>query len=130
MKNVKTNLKTYESLLLNYNNVYDLYQKYNKENGLLKKDISITSNDIITNNRKSIYENQMIDQLEYWYGWIRFCYILIIVGYLIGLFLLPYDTPKLNYVIIFILLCIYPFIINPIMNWLLSIYRYFLSLFQ
>ena len=111
LTNVNTNIKTYESLLTNYTNVLELYQMITKENLLLKKDIAITSGDIITNNRKSIYENQIIDNLHYWYGWIRFFYIIIIISFVIGLFLLSWETPRRNYVIVLIILCIYPFII-------------------
>jgi hypothetical protein len=122
ISNVTTNIDTYQSLLSNYTNVLELNQRITKENLLIKKEIAITSGNIITNNRRSIYENQIIDHLHYWYGWIKFLYILIIIGYVIGLFLLPWETPRRNYIIILILLCIYPFIINPLVYWLLNIY--------
>ena len=90
----------------------ELYEIISKENELLKKDISATSGVIITNNRKSIYENEMLDNLQYWYYWFNFFYILIIVGFVIGLFLLPWETPRRNYIILLILLCVYPFTIS------------------
>ena len=112
VSNVNTILQTYKSLLTNHANVLELYEIISKENELLKKDISATSGVIITNNRKSIYENEMLDNLQYWYYWFNFFYILIIVGFVIGLFLLPWETPRRNYIILLILLCVYPFTIS------------------
>lgn len=111
LSDIFTNLKTLQSLLTNYDNVYELYDKITKENVLLKKDIQLTTGVIITNTRKSVYENQVIDDLQYWTGWFKFFYLLIIVGYVIGLILLPWEVPKRNYILFFILICIYPFFI-------------------
>ena len=111
LSDIFTNLQTLQSLLTNYNNVYELYDKITKENLLLKKDIQFTRGVIITNTRKSVYENQVIDHLQYWNGWFKFFYLLIIVGYVIGLILLPWEIPKRNYILFFILICVYPFFI-------------------
>ena len=112
VSDINTILQTYNNLLTNNVNVLELYEIISKENELLKKDIAATSGVIITNNRKSIYENQMLDNLQYWYYWFNFFYILIIIGFVIGLFLLPWETPRRNYIILLILLCIYPFTIS------------------
>lgn len=101
ISDIFTNLQILQSLLTNYNNVYELYNKITKENVLLKKDIQLTTGVIITNTRKSVYENQVIDDLQYWNGWFKFFYLLIIVGYVIGLFLLPWEVPKRNYILFF-----------------------------
>jgi hypothetical protein len=108
---IYTILQKYNTLQMNYANIFDLYEIIDKQNRLLKKDIAITSGVIVTNNRKSIYENQVIDKLKYWYSWIIFFYILIIIAFVIGLFLLPWETPRRNYIILLILLCVYPFTI-------------------
>lgn len=125
---LNTNLQTYESLLINYSNVSELYEIIHKENQMFKKDIAGTSGAIITNNRKSIYENQVIDKLKYWYSWINFFYILIIIGFVIGLFLLPWETPRRNYIILLILLCIYPFTIYYFIVWEKKIFSWFQTL--
>jgi hypothetical protein len=114
--NIQSNLGTYKNLLTNYSNVLELYQKLTKENRLIKKDISITNGTIITNTRKSIYEHEIVNKLEFWYNWIRFFYILIIIAYVIGLFFLPWETPRRNFVIVLILLCLYPFLITKLPN--------------
>ena len=125
VSDINTVLQTYNNLLMNDTNVLELYEIIAKENELLKKDISATSGVIITNNRKSIYENEMLDHLQYWYYWFNFFYILIIVGFVIGLFLLPWETPRRNYIILLILLCIYPFTISYLIGLEKKIFSWF-----
>jgi hypothetical protein len=111
---IQSNLGIYQNLLTNYSNVLELYQKLTKENLSLKKDISTTSGVIITNTRKSIYEYEIVDNLQGWYKWIRFFYIIIIIAYVIGLFFLPWEVPRRKFVIVLILLCLYPFLITKL----------------
>jgi hypothetical protein len=125
ISDIRTILPKYDTLQMNYANIFDLYEIIDKQNQLLKKDIEITSGVIVTNNRKSIYENQVIDKLKYWYHWINFFYILIIVAFVIGLFLLPWETPRRNYIILLILLCIYPFTIPYFIGWEKKIFSWF-----
>jgi len=125
VSDINTILQTYNNLLTNNVNVLELYEIISKENELLKKDIAATSGVIITNNRKSIYENQMLDNLQYWYYWFNFFYILIIIGFVIGLFLLPWETPRRNYIILLILLCIYPFTISYLIELEKKIFSWF-----
>jgi len=125
VSDINTILQTYNNLLTNNANVLELYEIISKENELLKKDIAATSGVIITNNRKSIYENQMLDNLQYWYYWFNFFYILIIIGFVIGLFLLPWETPRRNYIILLILLCIYPFTISYLIELEKKIFSWF-----
>jgi len=127
ISDIRTILPKYDTLQMNYANIFDLYEIIDKQNQLLKKDIEITSGVIVTNNRKSIYENQLIDKLKYWYHWINFFYILIIVAFVIGLFLLPWETPRRNYIILLILLCIYPFTIPYFIGWEKKIFSWFQS---
>jgi hypothetical protein len=113
---IQSNLGIYQNLLMNYSNVLELYKKLTKENNSLKKDITITNGVIITNTRKSIYEYEIVDSLQGWYKWIRFFYIIIIIAYVIGLFFLPWEVPRRKFVIVLILLCLYPFFITQLPN--------------
>jgi len=125
ISDIRAILPKYDTLQTNYANIFNLYEIIDKQNRLLKKDIAITSGVIVTNNRKSIYENQVIDKLKYWYSWIIFFYILIIVAFVIGLFLLPWETPRRNYIILLILLCVYPFTIPYFIPWEKKIFSWF-----
>ena len=59
---IKTQFETYHGLLLNFKNVAELYLKYKKENIQLIKDLKNETNDVLTNERKTYYEDQKI----YW----------------------------------------------------------------
>jgi hypothetical protein len=67
-------INTYEMLLLNYKNVVELCKKYKLENISLFKKLKQETNDILTNERKTYYEDQKIDGLNYFYF-----YLLIII---------------------------------------------------
>ena len=77
-----TQIDTYSNLLLNFNNVTDLYYKYQEENKQLYKQVDDDSNNILTNDRKTYYEDQWINNLNFYY------YILLIIYFVcyVGLF--------------------------------------------
>jgi hypothetical protein len=58
MINAKTLLASYTSLLVNYQNVVDYESQLSKENEIFKKKLVETKSDILTNDRKTYYENQ------------------------------------------------------------------------
>ena len=114
-------LDSYNSLYLNLNNVVELVNKYLKENDILEKDIKNVSSDILTNDRKTYYEEQSINRLKKFYNWMKYLYIFIIIVFLFCIFLVPNNMSFNNKIFIFILLCLYPFVIHPIfrlLNWI------------
>ena len=69
----------YNGLYLNMNNVNELLVKYMNENKHLKDDISNVSSDILTNDRKTYYEDQSIDRLKFFYKWMKYIYAFIVM---------------------------------------------------
>ena len=120
-------LSAYNGLYLNMNNVNELLVKYIKENKHLEDDITNVSSDILTNDRKTYYEDQSINRLKYFYKWMKYIYAFIIVVYLFCIFLVPSQTSMKKKIFIFILLCLYPFIILPIFRLLNLIYEKIMS---
>ena len=103
-------LNTYSTLYANFKNVFDLNKIYKKENIELKKNVSNNDEDIITNDRKTYYENQATDSLKIYYWIFIIIYTLIVLYYAISI-LIKKSTYSLKVrVIILILLIIYPFI--------------------
>jgi hypothetical protein len=92
---IKTQLETYDGLLINFRNIVDLYNKYKKENRKLFKEVKEEANDILTNERKTYYENQQNDYLNFYY----FYFLLVI------------------YYIIVICFCVFSFIYPSQVNW-------------
>lgn len=78
LQKIKSQFDTYNGLLLNIRNVEDLYLNYKKENKELIKELKDNLNSVLTNERKTYYEDQNIDKLKGYYT-----YIFIILYYII-----------------------------------------------
>ena len=90
---IKTQIDTYEGLLLNFKNVAELYLKYKQENVELIKDLKDETNDVLTNERKTYYEDQKIDGLKGYYYYILLgIYIIFLIGFIIFSIMYPSQT--------------------------------------
>lgn len=88
-KNVSSSILTYQSLFINYANVLDLYKKYKKENIILEKNVKNESSDILTNERKTFYEDQGIDTLILYYYILLIVYVITLIGFIISIIFAP-----------------------------------------
>lgn len=105
-------LDTWNIVKTNYDNVNRLYLKYSQETHNLERDIERTEKDLITNNRKTIYENQGISSLQYWYSLFKWLYIIIFIIFVSLLITTPSFYEKLySNIFISLLFVIYPFTI-------------------
>lgn len=75
---------TYDGLLMNYKNVAELYLKYKKENIELIRDLKDETNDVLTNERKTFYEDQKIEGLKGFYFYILLTIYIICLVFFIG----------------------------------------------
>jgi hypothetical protein len=93
VEKIKTKIDTYQGLLLNYKNVAELYLKYKKENIELIKDLKNESNDVLTNERKTFYEDQKIYDLKSFYYYILLTiYIICLISFIIFTLIYPSQT--------------------------------------
>ena len=118
---IQTQIDTYQGIFINFNNVADLYLNYKKENSELEKDLRKTTNDVLTNERKTFYQDQQVDVLKFYYY-----YIILIIYWIcvfcFGIFSLIYPS-KTDWKIrlaIFILLILLPFV----STWILGLFIY------
>jgi hypothetical protein len=74
-----SNLNKYDATLVNYKNIVDLYEWHVKENEELKNQLKKGKNDILTNERKTYYEDQQNEILNYYYYYFLFTVYFIIV---------------------------------------------------
>jgi hypothetical protein len=99
-----------------------LYLNYKKENIELAKELKDNTSDVLTNERKTYYENQGIDTLNFVYYYILLLvYFIFLVGYIVTTLFYP---SQLNWKIrfgIFLLLVILPFISPWILAFVISI---------
>lgn len=124
---VTTLLSNYQGTYVNLNNVIDLLKKYIEENVLLLHEIKNTSSDVITNDRRTYYEDQGLENLKKYYKWMKYIYILMAFIYLIIVYFYPNPMTNKSKIIIFIFIIIYPFIINPIFRLIFKFFKKILS---
>lgn len=112
----------YNTNLINSKNTQELYSGYRSKNKNLERNIRVSNNDILTNDRKTYYETQEIDDLEYYYNILFVVYYVVIV--ILSIFILFFKTEmsfmlRLGLVILFSIL---PYLLNWIWAWLYSVY--------
>lgn len=108
---IKSQLETYNGLLLNLRNVVDLERKYKKENILLYKKLKEDTNDILTNERKTYYEDQQISSLNAYYYYILWIiYIVVVLCLIVFSLIYPSQSSFYTKILLIILFIILPFI--------------------
>lgn len=119
---LKTEVDTYNGLALNFKNVIDLYTKYKLENAELEKELKDTVSDILTNDRKTFYEDQSIENLNYYYSFIRIVYIIIAIGFSISLFFVANQFSFFTKLVVIVLVSLYPFVSTRLLSWTIQLY--------
>jgi len=117
----KTLLGDHKSLYNNFEYVNELYETYVKKNADLKKSMDDKESDSLTNDRKTYYETQHYDYLTSWYYILIRVYVMLVVVFLIAIFLAPSGLSYYKKMGILFLILIYPFVINYIVLYFLSL---------
>jgi hypothetical protein len=115
-KQILIAIESYDSLLLNYTNILELYKKYIAENKALIRKLKNNSSDVITNDRKTYYEDQGISSLNFYYNILIVIYIIVVICF--GIFAFGYQSSLSVTVkiVIFVIFLILPFISTKILN--------------
>jgi len=112
----------YNTEVINSVNTIELYEEYLKKNADLEKSIKELHGDVLTNDRKTYYENDAIDNVKLWYKFFKICYYILVATYVISIFVSTSEMSRVKQVVIALILAVYPFIIDPIVKWLYSMY--------
>ena len=114
-------INTYGSLLTNYNYMNDLSIEYAAENIKMAKSLKKLRGDIITNDRKTYYEQQHIDKLASWYYYLKISYIVLAVIFiLLVIFKQPGIIMKLLLIVYFVF---YPIFITPMIFYIIEWFK-------
>jgi hypothetical protein len=109
--NIQTQIQTYKGIFLNYENVVDLYEKYKRENSELFIELKDETNDILTNERKTYYEDQQIDSLKfYYYYFLMTVYVICVISFGIFSLIYPSQITTTAKIVMFLILIALPFI--------------------
>ena len=126
---VQKSIQTYSGLYINLSNVYDLYNYYKKQNDELFSELKDESSDTLTNERKTYYEDQGIDSLNFWYYYILLViYIIVAVCFGALSFIYPSTINWKYRIAIMVGLIILPFISTYLLDFALMIIYYVYSL--
>ena len=109
-QNINFNVDTYSGLLINLMNVFDLYLKYKDENITLFEQLKEETNDVLTNDRKTYYQDQGIDNLKFFYHYfLLLIYIVVVLCYVAYNFMYTSHLSVVVRIIILILMILLPF---------------------
>jgi hypothetical protein len=128
-QNINFNINTYSGLLINLKNIFDLYLKYKQENIDLFKQLKEETNDLLTNDRKTYYQDQGIDNLKFYYHYfLLFIYVIVVLIYVVYNFMYPSQLSILVRIIILVVMVLLPFIstfiLGKIIGFIYQIYNW------
>ena len=126
---IHSELDTYDGILINFRNIADLYETYKKENILLFKQLKEDTNDVLTNDRKTYYEDQEIDNLEFYYFYILIViYVICVILFAAFSLVYPSQTSIIKRVVLILLFILLPFISTPILGKFIQLIYWLFSL--
>lgn len=119
---VEREINTYEAIHMNFQNLYDLYSQYLEDNRILEKTYKEKSNDVLTNERKTYYEEQQIQNLHRYYYILLIIYVLTVMAFLIFSMFSSSNTTLATRIGMLVFFVILPFV----STWLLGVIVYIL----
>ena len=124
VKTITENINSYQGILINFDNIYDLYKKYKNDNADLENLLKMNYSDTLTNDRKSYYEDQGINRLKLYFYFFLFIYIFVVVVFILSIFLVKTNVKLSSRILILILLILYPFVSYWIIHTLYKLFHY------
>jgi len=122
LSTAKTIVNNYQAQIINANHAKQLYQKYLDENSILEQELKDNSYDVFTNDRKTYYEDQGIDNLNWWYKLFFRLFVILIIAYIILFFISSSNFSLFFRIIILACLIAFPYAAFPIYRYLQSVY--------
>lgn len=125
ISNAKLMNSYYNTELVNSNYTKELYSVYLEKNKAIQKDIKGRHSDVLTNDRKTYYETEALEDLKYWHSFFWFIYYLFIMPLFTFALLTKSSYNFLIRFLIEIIVVAYPYYIDFILR---KIYGFFHSI--
>ena len=106
--NIGQLIKMYNILVIDSGNTLELYNDYEASIEELNDDITNEKSSVVTNDRKTYYENQEITGLKFWQILLFWIYYILVFVFFIGIFFADSSYSFMKKFGIFILLAFYP----------------------
>jgi len=107
----------YKTDVLNSRNTEELLDKIIAENGALERKLKNSHTDILTNDRKTYYEQSAYEQLQLWYRFWWYIYYIVTLMFVIAVFASPSQLSIAVKIGLILLLVFYPYYISYIVDW-------------
>jgi hypothetical protein len=115
-------LEKYGNLLKDTNVAKELNDVIIKKIANIQNELLGTRTNKVTNNRKTYYEDQQIQNLKSWYKFFYILYYIFSVALIISLFTSPSTLSISKKIIILILVLLYPLFMLPLAKFLMRIF--------
>jgi hypothetical protein len=129
--NEVTNANTMNILLntalTNSEHTIKLFEDYLEKNKTLKLKIKDKHGDILTNDRKTYYETEALDNLKSWYKFFLIMYFILIIILCLSLVFASHNLTIIKCIIISVLAIFYPLYINHFVKWIYSLWVSFVN---
>jgi len=112
----------YNVLFINSQNSVQLYFNKKKENVVLQKTNELTKDEIAKNDRKTYYEEQSINSLQFWSYLLWFVYYILLVVYVVFIFIKRENIIFKSILSVF--LFFYPFLFYFVLQKLINVFVY------
>jgi regulator of replication initiation timing len=126
---IMTQIESYDGLLINVGNIVELHKKYKMENDELTKQLKEETNDVLTNERKTYYEDQENDYLNlYYYYFLLVIYCIIVICFCFFSLIYPSTTNWKARVFLGLIFIVLPFISTWLLGMIIKLIYWLFSL--
>ncbi len=103
-------MNTYlNTALINSENTKELLKEYLEKNQILKIKLRERHGDILTNDRKTYYETEALERLQFWYFLFWGIYYLLVITFLLALVLSPSNMTILRKIFLAVFFIFFPY---------------------
>lgn len=111
---MNASIDSYEDSYKSLQELDSFYSRISLSNSSLKREYELLLSENSTNDRKAYYEMQGTEDLEWWYMFMKWTYILLVIAFIVASFLTPTTYSWKKRGIIIVLLIAYPFIVSSL----------------
>jgi len=106
-------MNTYlNTALINSENTKELLKEYLEKNQVLKLKLRERHGDILTNDRKTYYETEALERLQFWYFLFWGIYYLLVITFLLALVLSPSNMTILTKIFLAVFFIFFPYLFH------------------
>jgi hypothetical protein len=109
--------------LINSENTIKLLEEYSEKNNLLKQKLKESHGDILTNDRKTYYESEALDNLNLWYRFFLMVYFVLVAMLCLSLVFSQHNLTVAKCIIIGVLTIFYPLYIDYLVNRIYGLWK-------